>query len=186
MSRSRYLRFALLPFALAVSACANDATAPATDIDALAFAAGNSAFTDDFNNWQSGRWSAEEHPLGKGWFRSENVSVGGGILRLTSPAGTTDGGEIASIDRFGNGTFTASMRCGMPAGTLCAFFLYQGVPGNQNDEIDFEVISGTNTLWMTTWSRGVETNHAEVTLPFDPAGAFHEYTIDYQRRSGRP
>lgn len=183
MTRTRFAFLVIVPFTLAAGACASDVTAPAAGGDALAFASAASAFTDDFNTWQAGRWSAEEHPLGKGWFRAANVSVSGGILGLRSPAGTTDGGEIASFDRFGSGTFTARMRCAMPAGTLCAFFLYEGVPGNRNDEIDFEVISGTRTLWMTTWSRGVQTNHAEVTLPFDPAVAFHEYTIEYERRS---
>jgi beta-glucanase (GH16 family) len=36
---------------------------------------------------------------------------------------------------------------------------------------------------MTTWSRGRQTNHLEVTLPFDPATGFHEYTIEYGRQT---
>lgn len=177
-------RFALAPLVLAfaLAACSGDTLAPASDSGA-AFAAVTSVFSDDFNVWDPGRWSAEEHPLGRGWFRPSNVVVSGGLLRLVSPAGTLDGGEIASLGSFGSGTFTARFRCGMPEGTVCAFFLYEGVPGNRNDEIDIEILSGTRTLWVTTWSRGQQTNHAGITLPFDPAGAFHDYTIVYDRRS---
>lgn len=181
MFRSRTAAPVLALLVMTASACSDDVIAPADDLEP-AFAR-SASLTDDFDAWDPGVWSAEEHPLGKGWFRAANVSVTGGMLHLTTPAGTYDGGEIASLDRFGGGTFTAVMRCGMPQGTLCAFFLYEGVPGNRNDEIDIEVISGTSTLWVTTWSRGRQTNHLEVTLPFDPAADFHQYTIEYGRKA---
>lgn len=170
---------ALLLAVLAV-ACSDDPIAlPADESAGPGFAVSFAPFSDGFDVFDASRWSAEEHPLGRGWLRSANVSVQSGILRLATPRSTYDGAEVASLERYGAGSFTARMRCALPAGSLCAFFLYEGVPGDRNDEIDIELISGTRTMWMTTWVRGRQTNHAEVTLPFDPAAEFHEYRIDY-------
>ncbi len=171
----------LASLAVLATACSQDVLEPAPFGPAAAVS--TSAWADDFDAWDPARWVAGEHPLGQSMLRPENVSVAGGTLWLRSPAGTRDGAEVRSVDNFEGGTFTARMKCGLPAGAICAFFLYEWVPGNRNDEIDFEILAGTRRLMMTTWQRGRQTNHAEITLPFDPALDFHEYRIEWGSRT---
>jgi beta-glucanase (GH16 family) len=154
--------------------------APTGDGPAFARASAVSVIPLDepFDTLDPAVWSAGDHGLGLGWLDPANVSVAAGELRLRTPAGTRDGAEIASVERAADGTFETSMRCALPAGALCAFFLYEGVPGNRNDEIDIEIIADTRRMMMTTWVRGRQTNHTEITLGFDPSANFHTYGIE--------
>ena len=115
-----------------------------------------------------------------GYLDPNNVALDNGALVIDTPAGTFDGGEILSTSQYGYGTYTASMRCATPRGTVCAFFLYQGVRGKQNDEVDIELLGGSSTIYFTTWVRGRRTNHVELTLPFDPGSTYHTYSIEYR------
>lgn len=162
-----------------VAGCADSPTAPSLHFPVASFAVATSSFTEPFSTWDAALWSEGDHALGGGYLDPGNVSVSGGELVIATPAGTHDGGEILSSSQYGYGTYAASMQCATPRGTVCAFFLYQGVRGRQNDEIDIEVLGGTSTVYLTTWVRGRRTNHVELTLPIDPAFGFHTYTIQY-------
>jgi len=170
--------------AVAGSACAPDLAGPdATGFPAASVA--SASWADDFDGWDAARWVAGDHPLGNSMLRPANVSVAGGMLLLRTPAGTRDGGEIRSVDRYTSGSFTAHVQCGLPVGAICAFFLYEWVTGNRNDEIDIEILAGTRRMMMTTWSRGRQTNHAEIDLPFDPAAGVHAYGIEWSAAAVR-
>lgn len=146
---------------------------------AFAPAATSATFEDAFDSpLDPAVWQVGTHALGKGRFQPENVEVSGGRLLLHTPAGTWDGGEVRTRQLHARGTFTARLRCGVPGGALCAFFLYQTGVGDRADEIDIEILPGGREVMFTTWVRGRQTNHARWALPagFDPA-AFHEYTI---------
>jgi beta-glucanase (GH16 family) len=182
MHPSRQLIRTLILLGAAVTTACDRGTPLGPTVEGPAFArtSANSLLPLDepFDDLDPSVWQAGDHGLGLSWLDPANVSIAGGLLRLTTPAGTQDGAEIASVERAAGGTFEASMRCGLPGGALCAFFLYEGVQGNRNDEIDIEIIAGTRRLLMTTWVRGRQTNHTEITLSFDPAADFHLYGIE--------
>lgn len=129
-------------------------------------------------------WAADTHPLGRGRLVARYVSIhedGAATLRVRRSG--FRGAQLRSRDRYRRGAFEATIRSAVPAGALCAFFLYQTGVGEAADEIDIEVIGGTRRLMLTTWVKGRRTNHAEVTLPFDPAEAPHRYGIARSART---
>jgi endo-1,3-1,4-beta-glycanase ExoK len=138
-----------------------------------------------WDGWDPSRWSVGDHPLGRGYFQPANVAVENGLLLLKMPAGTYNGGEILTRSQYRYGVYEARMRVANAPGSLTAFFLYQGVRNN-NDEIDIEIFGdATRTVMFTTWVRGRQTNHRSVTLPFDPRADFHDYRIEWERKSLR-
>jgi hypothetical protein len=135
---------------------------------------GESLRQDDFTEWNPDRWTAGDHPLGKGSFYPENVSVGGDLLTLRLPAGTYDGGEIRSAERLRRGIYEARIRAADAPGAITAFFLYE-YDYKGSDEVDIEIFGdGTGRVMFTTWVRDRQTNHVEVVLPFDPTADFHD------------
>jgi beta-glucanase (GH16 family) len=144
------------------------------------------AFADEFDTFDVGRWSAESHALGKGWFFPQNVQLRPDTLRLVIPANTYDGGEIVSRERYGWGSYEARMKTPRAPGSISAFFLYQGVPGSKNDEVDIEIWNdGSRTVMFTVWVGGRELHHVRRTLPFDPAAGFNDYRIEWADRQIR-
>lgn len=142
------------------------------------------AFADEFDAWDATRWSAEEHPLGRGTFRAANVVVQGGRAELVMPAGAYDGGEIRSADRFRYGSFRARMRTPAAPGSISAFFLYQGLEAS--DEIDIEIFNdGSRRIMFTYWIAGRQVQSVTRTLPFDPSAADHDYRIDWSSNTLR-
>jgi beta-glucanase (GH16 family) len=135
-------------------------------------------FADDFSALDPAVWSLSTHNLGRGPLRPENVTVADGNVALATIANGFEGAEIRTQQTWTTGVFTARARCAAPTGTLCTLFMYQIGVGDRADEIDIEIISGTREIWFTTWVAGKRMNHAEVTLPFDPANGLNTYTID--------
>lgn len=128
--------------------------------------------------WRGAAWTASSHGLGRGCFDPANVVASEGGVRLVLPAGRCDGAEIASADRHSSGLFRARLRAADAPGSLTAFFLYEGVPGERNDEADVELFGdGSWRVLFTTWVDGARTNHAEHVLPFDPRAGVHDYAI---------
>jgi endo-1,3-1,4-beta-glycanase ExoK len=131
--------------------------------------------------WSPARFPASSHALGRGRFDPASAAWTGDGLRLTLPAGRRDGAEVASVDRYAGGVFRARLRAADAPGSLTAFFLYEGVPGERNDEVDVEIFNdATRRLWLTTWADGERTHHAGHALPFDPRAALHEYAIEWR------
>ena len=123
------------------------------------------------------RWEAASHRLGRGTLRPDHVWVGRDGFRLRLTAATCDGAEVRTKDRVGFGSYTARMRTPNAAGSLSAFFLYADVAGG-NDEIDIELLNdGSRQALLTTWVAGSRSHELKLTLPFDPAEAFHDYTL---------
>jgi endo-1,3-1,4-beta-glycanase ExoK len=139
---------------------------------------------ETFDTWNGGQWLAGNHPLGRGWVRSGNVSVQGGQLLLGLPAGTLDGGEILSSRRVRYGSYEARLKSSAAPGSITAFFLYEGARTG-NDEIDIEIPGGTRRILFTVWTRGRQVHHRELTLAFDPWTEFHDYRIEHGRRAVR-
>lgn len=124
-------------------------------------------------------WTAGEHPLGRGRVRARNTAFGRGGVHLRLPEGSCDGAEIRGAERVGFGSYAARMKAADAPGSITAFFLYEDVPGG-NDEIDVEIVHGPRPrLLVGTWVSGRQTNRDSVDLPFDPAAGFHEYGIDF-------
>lgn len=171
---------AILVTAIVSVGCADTASDPlqpdVLTLDRTARAA-SSGFSDGFETFDLSRWSTEEHALGRGFFRTQNVREATGSVSLILPADAYDGGEIRSVDRFGYGTYVIRMQAPVAPGSITAFFLYEG--RYRSDEIDIEIINdGTRRVLLTTWVRGRMTNHVMTTLPLDPAGV-REYVIDW-------
>jgi hypothetical protein len=128
---------------------------------------------------QSHGWTAGAHRLGRGRLDPSHVIHQGTTARLVLPAGTYDGAQIATPERYATGSFRASMRTARAPGSLSAFFLYEDVPGDANDEVDVEVFNdGGGRALLSLWRDGELTRSSEVELGFDPGAAAHEYRID--------
>lgn len=146
--------------------------APAT----VARAAG---FSDPFTALDVQRWAIGDHALGLGRFEPANVSVTGGALALTLPAGTLNGGEVRTNALWGSGTFRARMKASPASGSLSAFFLY--APPDYQSEVDIEIV-GSSVLF-STYAGGGQTHTETRPLGFDPTAAFHDYEIEFARKS---
>ena len=142
---------------------------------------GDEPRVDDFDVLDLSRWIPGNHGLGKGWLDPANVVPGAGTVLLGLPAGSYDGAEIRSAERYGYGTFEARMLTPAAPGSISAFFLYE-LRRRQNEEIDIEILNdGSRRLLATTWVRGRMTNHANLPLAFDPSAEFHDYRIEWSR-----
>jgi len=125
-------------------------------------------------------WHASEHRLGRGQMQPAAVLAVGQGFHLRTAAATCDGAEVRSRARYGFGTYAVRMRTPRAAGSLSAFFLYEGV-GEHSAEIDIEIHNdGSRRLLMTSWIGGRETRQRTLVLPFDPAEATHEYAIAWK------
>lgn len=115
--------------------------------------------------------------LGRSRLDPENVSVEGGRLRLETPAGTLEGGEIESRDLYQYGSYRARIKVADAPSSITGFFLYRE-PDFEN-EIDIEIHNDPEgRILFTTYAGGRETNNVEKDLPFDPTADFHEYRFD--------
>ena len=165
---------------LALLAACQDTSAPLEVDPATPMSAPRMAVVEEFHTWDPALWIAGDHPLGRGLLDPANVAAAGGTLALHLAAGRYDGAEIRSRDRVGHGSYTARLRTPYAPGSLSAFFLYQGVPGDQNDEVDVEIFNdGSRRIMFTVWTAGKEVHNVTRTLPFDPAAAFHDYRIEH-------
>ena len=138
-------------------------------------------FSDDFDSFDTDRWSKGAHNLGRSHLDPNNVDVADGNLTITLPANTWDGGEIASNDLYGYGSYSARIKVPHAPSSITGFFLYQ--PPDYASEIDIEIYNDSpqKTVIYNTYARGF--NHTQkMSLPFDPTDGFHEYRFDYAPR----
>lgn len=141
-------------------------------------------FRDDFDAFDESRWHKSDHRLGRSDLRPDHVRVGSSKLRIKLPADTLEGGEIASRDLYGYGTYTVRMRVPNAPSSITAFFLYE--PPDFEREIDIEIYNDSSRrAILTTYSGGSLTNMTTVKLPFDPRKGFHTYRIEYRPKAVR-
>ncbi len=132
---------------------------------------------DGFASLDPGRWSATDKRLGRGLLKAENVAVEDGRLRIKLPAGKLEGGEIESVNSYGYGSYSASIKAARVPSSITGFFLY--APPDFHAEIDVEIFNDeSGRILFTTYAGGEQTNTVEKRLPFDATAAFHEYRID--------
>jgi len=72
--------------------------------------AGALDFTDDFDTFDTTRWTRGDHNLGRSYLNPDNVGVRGGNLEIKLPARTLEGGEIRSNYLYGYGSYPARMK----------------------------------------------------------------------------
>lgn len=121
-------------------------------------------------------WRAGDHLLGRGRLRPEHVRRTLEGYQLVLPALSCDGAELRAAEYSGFGTSSIRMRTPVAPGSISAFFFYGSVRGA--DEIDIEIHNdGSRRAMLTAWRSGRKTRGQDVTLPFDPAGAMHDYVI---------
>ena len=134
------------------------------------------AFTDTFDTFDAQRWAVGQHQLGRSALTAANVTVAGGALGLTLPAGTTDGGEIRSVSTFASGVASARLQVPDAPSSITGFFLY--APPDYASEIDIELYNDpTGTVMFSTYSGGRQTHTETRRLGFDPTAALHDYEI---------
>lgn len=180
----RTVRAAALAWLALAAACSDMPNDPALPVPLVRAPQPAPAIVEDFDGPSFGGWHADTHPLGRGSVRAEHVALGGGRAALSLAAGAFDGAEILTAARYGTGTYEARMRTPHAPGSISAFFLYQG--GATPDEIDVEIFNdGTRHVMFTTWVAGKQTNNVTHALPFDPAGGYHDYRIEWAARSVR-
>ncbi len=115
--------------------------------------AGALDFTDDFNSFDTNRWSKGDHKLGGSYLDPKNVGVSNGNLAIKLPARTLNGGEIMSKDLYGEGSYSARMKLPNALSSITRFFLYQAF--DYASEIDIEIYNDTSRRVMfSTYSGG--------------------------------
>ena len=116
-------------------------------------------------------------------FRQSNAVISDGLLTL-SLTKTNDGyagAEYRSMEFFGYGYFSVSMKATKCPGVISSFFTYTGRPW---DEIDIEFLGDDTTKVQFNYYTKGKGNHEYIYhLGFDASEGFHEYGFDWQEDS---
>lgn len=140
--------------------------------------AGALDFADDFDSFDTARWTKGSHNLGRSYLDPNNVSVSNGNLAVKLPANSLNGGEIYSNTLYGYGSYSARMQLPNAPSSITGFFLYQ--PPDYNSEIDIEIYNDSSRkIIFSTYAGGRQTHSQTLTLPFDPTDGYHDYRFDY-------
>jgi beta-glucanase (GH16 family) len=123
--------------------------------------------TFDSSELDTDRWEATTRDLGRGGLAPENTGLADGLIRLTLPANTLNGGEIESTGLYGPGFYAARIKVPDVPSSITGFFLYS--PPDLESEIDIEVYNDpSGKILFTTYADGEQTHTETVDLPFDP------------------
>lgn len=157
----------------------------ATSLVTLAIASSAEAapvsWTDGFDRLDPARWSSTPHFLGRGTLDPANATASDSALHLTLPADRHDGAEVYTGALFRSGRFSARMRVPDAPGSISALFLY--APPDYGQELDIELFNDrTGKVWVTAYAGGRQTQHAELSLGFNPTAGFHTYEIAWSRK----
>jgi len=139
---------------------------------------------EDFLMFDANKWQKAAHRLGKGQFKTANVSVADHHLHLRLPKFSFDGAETRSVDRMLYGDYKVNLKAPDAPGAFTAFFLYQDFRTTKgHDEIDIEIYTdGSQRVNLAVWVGGEMTHindSDDVRLPFDPSQGFHTYRIRF-------
>ncbi|ATU92268.1 family 16 glycosylhydrolase [Phyllobacterium zundukense] len=156
---------------------------------------GVDAFRDSFDLLSSDRWFTSD-----GWtngdhqnclWLAERLSIADGILHLSladKPGKNLSYScaEIQTRQRFGYGTYEASMKIPFASGTNSNFFSHVGAPqGSPHNEIDFEFIGKHDGALQTNYFvNGVGGHEAVVEVP-DANSRFRTYAFVWEPDSIR-
>ncbi len=154
--------------------------------------AAGTAFRDDFDSLDRGRWFISD-----GWTNGEHqnctwsadqLAVKEGRLSL-SLASDDDGAlqcaEIQSNDRFGYGTYEARMKVPYVAGMNASLFTFIGSPQDlPHNEIDFEFIAPESPVLQTNVHFKGDSDN-EMLTPMADDGEFRTFSFTWEPDSIR-
>lgn len=185
----RSLEAAAIAIVVSLCACADQPTTPTEDgafvgtlAPRMASSSSSSRFSDSFNSFNSSRWAKSTYSIPEmmrgASFRAENVDVQNGLLKLTLPARSFNGGQIETKAKYGFGSYSATMECPDVTGAYCTVFSYDDPT---KDEIDIEIYkrSGRWTVEFTVKVGGENVCTDKMTPSFNPSTAMHTYRYDY-------
>ena len=147
-------------------------------------------------------WQVATHTFdgNAAYFRPENVFVRDGLLHLLlrkSPWLDREytGGELRTRRSFRYGRFVVRMKAARGSGVVSSFFLYRYDPWQ---EVDIEFLGkNTRQIHLNTFfnpgPEGAHNNAGDLShqkpvvldLPFDAAGAFHDYAVEWRESAIR-
>jgi len=146
--------------------------------------------TYDAAVWQKSDGWSNGAPFQVGW-RADHLSFAASLLTLkldNQPACSTASavcsfqpyasGEYKSIDSISYGRLTFRAKAASGSGAITGLFTYTGAP--VHDEIDIEILGkNTGQVQFNYFVAGVGGHEKIVTLGFDAALGFHDYTIEW-------
>lgn len=153
--------------------------------------AGGYVINDDFNTFDSTIWEKRDgrnkEPFGCG-FSPDQISFSNGKLALTldRKGGSYGSGEYRTLQTYGYGTLTASIKpSGVPGTVGGSLFLYTGEFGKPSHfEIDLEAIGDR---WQFNYYIAGKGKHEQLfnssDLGFVPSQGFHDYGLTWNSGS---
>jgi endo-1,3-1,4-beta-glycanase ExoK len=137
------------------------------------------------DGWTNGDWMEND------WRRSQ-VSLTSQGLRLTLGPGPEESdkpfasGEIKTRAEFRYGYFEVRLRAPSSPGLVIGAFTYAAAEGHSRpNEIDIEILGrSTRKAELTIHENGRATSKV-VNLPFDAAGGFHTYGVEWRAKDVR-
>jgi len=133
---------------------------------------------DDFILFDENIWGISNKQLGKTYFKSENVYVQDGYLKISLTQNKLEGGEIYTVKKYGYGIYEIRMKLPLAQSSITGFFMYS--PPDYFYEIDMEFFNDSSgTLLLTTYSEGNIRNEEKHMLDFDATKDFHDYRFEY-------
>ncbi|MCC5912257.1 MAG: glycoside hydrolase family 16 protein [Clostridiaceae bacterium] len=133
---------------------------------------------ETFDSFNTNLWFIRSGKLGRSRLTPPNVKIENGQLSIMLPAGTLQGGELQSLDKFHYGSYEISMQLPNVPSSITGFFLYKAP--DFYHEIDIEIFNkATTEVLFTTYYQGDTYHEAVHPLAFDPTAGFHRYRIDY-------
>lgn len=108
-------------------------------------------------------WGISDKTLGRTSFKSKNVSISDGILKIAMPRKTFDGGEIFSKNLQSFGAYEIRMKLPLAKSSITGFFMYKAP--DYFHEIDIELYNeAESTLLLTTYFGGMVKNKQKISI----------------------
>jgi endo-1,3-1,4-beta-glycanase ExoK len=141
-----------------------------------------SSIDDQFDFLNSKIWKISNYEVSYATFSPSNVAVSNGMLQLAVPAGSCEGGQIQTLERFSYGRFGCRMKTNGVMNTCTSLFTYYREPEVVGiDQIAVEIYgSQPDQMYVTSWKLGRPSDYYGriiVYLGFDSDLAFHDYEI---------
>ena len=149
------------------------------------------SFFDGFSTFDRSRWTISDGWTNGGYqnctWLAEQVDLSDGlvIFRLEEKENEERSyacAEINTHDRFGYGTFEASLKTGTGSGMNAAFFTYIGpIHKSPHHEIDFEILTrDPSRVGLNTYVNGEPQNGKTVEVPSGANSDFTHYAFVWE------